>query len=178
MCAPAGECEGCVLSVSPGLCCSCHVSPIGHGLYLERRSLPNSMGGASERREPGRKSTWRRRCAASGITRPEPVVTSAEGEATQEGETPGDMNPNTPKHSRHDRVGLHPAATQQHNKVIYPKRTTQNDLRLCDVVRCRRSASCAAFTCRRTHQHRALHTPRNVKRPRWWSGSLSMPCIV
>lgn len=47
----------CAHSLSPGLCFSCHVSPIGHGLYLARRSQPNSMGDDSERREPERRST-------------------------------------------------------------------------------------------------------------------------
>lgn len=69
----------CVRSSSPGLCFSCRVSPICHGLYLVRRSQPNSMGDASERREPGRRSAWWLRCAASRTTRTETVVTLAEG---------------------------------------------------------------------------------------------------
>lgn len=61
------ECFGHI--VSPGLCFCCHVSPIGHGLYLAKRSWPNSMADASERREPGRRSTRWLRCAVSGIIR-------------------------------------------------------------------------------------------------------------
>lgn len=34
----------CVHSLSPGLCFSCHVSPIGHSLYLERSAQPKQHG--------------------------------------------------------------------------------------------------------------------------------------
>lgn len=52
--------------------------PIGHGLYLARRSPPNSMGDASERREPGSRSALWLRCAVSKISRTQPVGTLAQ----------------------------------------------------------------------------------------------------
>lgn len=85
----------CMHSLSPGLCFSCDVSPIGHGLYLARRSQPNSVGDVSERREPGRRSTWWLRCAVSRITRTEPAVMLVEGAGRGRAETTSQSNPNT-----------------------------------------------------------------------------------
>lgn len=85
-----------VHSLSPGLCFSCHVSPISHGLYLARRSQPNSMGGASERRELGRRSAWWLRCAVSKITRTKPAVMFNGGRGGRRGaETTNQSSPNT-----------------------------------------------------------------------------------